>query len=42
MFKPDQPITSKSEDLLGRYAFSKALSEAIISYHRCSLKHLKV
>jgi predicted KAP-like P-loop ATPase len=32
MFRPDQPIQSKNEDLLGRQAFSIALADAICSY----------
>ena len=32
MFRPDQPIQSGSEDLLGRQAFSNALANAICSY----------
>ena len=32
MFKPDQPIQSNREDILGRYPFAKALGNAILSY----------
>jgi len=32
MFRPDQPIQSRNEDLLGRQAFSIALADAICSY----------
>jgi predicted KAP-like P-loop ATPase len=32
VFKPDQPIESASEDLLGRALFAKSLGEAILSY----------
>lgn len=32
MFRPDQPIQSGKEDILGRQAFSKALADAICSY----------
>ncbi|HOJ16883.1 MAG TPA: P-loop NTPase fold protein [Dictyoglomaceae bacterium] len=32
MFKPDQPIKSYKEDILGRYPFAKSLGDAILSY----------
>jgi predicted KAP-like P-loop ATPase len=32
MFKPDQPIESAKDDLLGRNLFSRSLAEAILSY----------
>jgi len=32
MFKPDQPIHSKKDDILNRSSFSEALGEAILSY----------
>jgi predicted KAP-like P-loop ATPase len=32
VFKPDQPIESASEDLLGRALFAKSLGEAVLSY----------
>lgn len=32
MFRPDQPIQSRNEDLLGRQAFSVALADAICLY----------
>lgn len=32
MFRPDQPMQSGKEDILGRHAFSKALANAICSY----------
>jgi len=32
MFKADQPIDTYREDLLGRYAFARALAKAILSY----------
>jgi len=31
-FRPDQPIQSSKEDLLGRQAFSQDLASAICSY----------
>lgn len=31
-FRPDQPIQSSKEDLLGRHAFAQALADAICSY----------
>ena len=34
MFRTDQPIGTYHEDLLGRYAFAKALANAIIAYHQ--------
>lgn len=30
MFKPDQPIITQSEDILGRYPFAKMLGEAVL------------
>lgn len=32
MFKTDQPIKRKEDDVLGRYPFAKALGDAIVSY----------
>lgn len=32
MFKPDQPIESSKDDILGRASFAQALGEAILSY----------
>jgi len=32
MFKPDQPIYSKKDDILGRSSFAEALGDAILSY----------
>jgi len=32
MFKPDQPIYSKKDDILGRNSFAEALGDAILSY----------
>lgn len=32
MFRPDQPIQSGKEDLLGRQAFSQALANAVCSH----------
>jgi len=32
MFKPDQPIKSCKEDILGRYLFAQSLGDAILSY----------
>lgn len=32
MFKPDQPIESARDDLLGRALFAKSLGEAVLSY----------
>ena len=32
MFKPDQPIKSSKDDVLGRESFAKALGDAIVSY----------
>lgn len=32
MFRPDQPITSYKDDILGRKSFSEALGKSIISY----------
>ncbi|PNR88809.1 hypothetical protein X925_05210 [Petrotoga sp. 9T1HF07.CasAA.8.2] len=32
MFKPDQPIESSKDDILGRASFAQALSDAILSY----------
>jgi predicted KAP-like P-loop ATPase len=32
MFKPDQPIKSSKEDILGRYSFAQSLGNAILSY----------
>jgi predicted KAP-like P-loop ATPase len=34
MFKPDQPITTRSEDILGRYPFAKTLGDAILKYEQ--------
>lgn len=34
MFRPDQPIESHKDDLLGRYNFAKNLSDAIIRYNQ--------
>jgi predicted KAP-like P-loop ATPase len=33
VFKPDQPIESARDDLLGRASFAKSLAEAILSYN---------
>ena len=32
MFKPDEPIESAKQDLLGRATFAQALGKAILSY----------
>jgi len=32
MFKPDQPIESEKDDVLGRASFAQSLAEAILSY----------
>jgi len=32
MFKPDQPIKSHKEDILGRFPFAQSLCDAILSY----------
>jgi predicted KAP-like P-loop ATPase len=32
MFNPDQPIKSKTEDILGRNQFAQSLGQAIIDY----------
>lgn len=32
MFKPDQPIKSYKEDILGRCPFAQSLGNAILSY----------
>ncbi|MCP4374409.1 MAG: AAA family ATPase [Deltaproteobacteria bacterium] len=32
MFRPDQPIQSKKEDVLGRNSFAQSLGEAILNY----------
>lgn len=32
MFKPDQPIKSYKEDILGRYPFAQSLGDAILGY----------
>jgi predicted KAP-like P-loop ATPase len=32
MFKPDQPIRSREEDILGRASFAQSLAEAILRY----------
>jgi len=32
MFKPDQPIQSEKEDILGRHSFAQALGKAVLSH----------
>ena len=32
MFKPDQPIQSSKDDILGRSSFAKSLGDAVLSY----------
>ena len=32
MFKPDQPIKSYKEDILGRHPFAQSLGDAILGY----------
>ena len=34
MFRPDQPIKSHSEDLLGRCTFAKSLAKSILNYEQ--------
>lgn len=34
MFRADQPIETRKEDLLGRHSFAKALAKAILSYEQ--------